>query len=432
MKTLMRALTGLALVGALILALGVQSSGGSTSSTTAGCEVPDYLASHAPGPRTTAGFFEYQAWIATDSSQATLDRVQSLLKSYFRLPEDYGDLDQLRGGLIGIALDHAAQTVNVVVDPALVDVSDLSSRATAALDRPAFKVAVIAGCSSASDLAEARTFLDGLGMKFAPHFWGYYLDAHDSTYHVTFSPRDKAAAAKVARRLGDRVTLEFEDTVLLDRLNDGEPHWGGAGIRPGSYNNNICTSAFTVRLPSGNRGSVTAGHCFDDGALNGRNVFSGNRDYGGETAGAHDYPNYDMVRIGNGNQTWDNRIHVDPCCPVVRNVVASGNPDVGDSICNSGMTTRAICGLEVLAIDEAAGGRLHLIRARRGGDIVVRGGDSGGPMYNRFGDTNAAARGMIVLGSGGPNCLTEKRCTTVYGHRISAVVNHLNVTVSTG
>jgi hypothetical protein len=71
MKTLMRALTGLALVGALILALGVQSSGGSTSSTTAGCEVPEYLASHEPGTRTKAGYFEYQAWIANDSSQAT-------------------------------------------------------------------------------------------------------------------------------------------------------------------------------------------------------------------------------------------------------------------------------------------------------------------------------------------------------------------------
>jgi hypothetical protein len=429
MQTLMRILTGLTLVGAMILALGVQGSGGSTASTTASCAVPDYLATHAPGTRTRAGYYEYQAWIANDSSQATLDRVQSLLKSYFGLKEESGDLDALRAGLIGIALDHAAQTVNVVVDPALIDVADLSSRATAALDRPAFKVSVIAGCSSARDLAEARPFLDGLGTKFARHLWGYYLDAHDSTYHVTISPQDKGAAAVLTRRLGDRVTIEFETSTLLDRLNDGEPHWGGAGIRPGSYSYNICTSAFTVRLPSGNRGSVTAGHCFaDDGAINGRNVFSGNQDYGGQTAGAYDYPNYDMVRIENGSQTWDNKIHVDPCCPSVRTVVASGNPDVGDFICNSGMTTRAICGLEVMAIDQTFGGRVHLIRATRGGDIIARGGDSGGPMYNRFGDTNAAARGMIVLGSG---CDAQKRCTTVYGHRISAVVNHLSVTVST-
>jgi hypothetical protein len=429
MRTLIRTLTGATIVGAMILGLGVQGSGGSTPFTTAGCAVPDYLATHAPGTRTAAGYYEYQAWIANDSSQATLDRLQGLLKAYFGLNEESGDLDALRGGLIGIALDHAAQTVNVVVDPTLVDVADLSSRANAVLDRPAFEVAVIAGCESARDLVDARTVLDGLGTKLAPHFWGYYLDAHDSTYHVTFSPEDKAAAAVVTGRLGDLATIEFEASALLDRMNDGQPHWGGAGIRAGSYNSNNCTSGFTVRLPGGNRGSVTAAHCFDDGSgINGRNVESGTQDYGGQTAGAHDYPNYDMVRIGNGGHTWDNRIHVDPCCPVVRNVVASGNPSVGDFICNSGMTTRAICGLEVTAADMSFGGRVHLVRARRGGDIIARGGDSGGPMYNRFGDTNAAARGIIVLGSG---CDAQRRCTTVYGHRISAVVNHLDVAVST-
>jgi hypothetical protein len=140
-----------------------------------------------------------------------------------------------------------------------------------------------------------------------------------------------------------------------------------------------------------------------------------------------------MVRIGNGGQTWDNKIHVDPCCPTVRTVVASGNPGVGDFICNSGMTTRAICGLEVHAIDQTkcfsdGGCRIHLIRADRTGDIVVRGGDSGGPMYNRFGDTQAAARGMIIGGSG---CDANKNCTTVYGHRISAVTSHLSVSVAT-
>jgi trypsin len=429
MQRLLRTLAGLTLAVSAILALGVQGSGGSTGGPTASCAVPDYLASHEPHARTGAGYYEYQAWIANDSSQATLDRVQSLLKSYFGLGEDSGDLDSLRSGLIGIALDHAGETVNVVVDPTRVAVDDLSSRANATLDRPAFKVAVIAGCSSAQDLAEARRFLDRQ-MKAAPEGWGYSLDAHDSTYHVTIAPDRKALASLLASRLGDLVTIEYEPSALLDRMNDGQPHWGGAGIRAGSYNSNNCTSGFTVRLPAGDRGSVTAAHCFDDGSgINGRNVESGTRDYGGQTAGASGYPTWDMVRIGNGGHTWDNRIHVDPCCPTVRNVTASGNPSVGDFICNSGMTTRAICGLEVTAIDATFLGRIHLIRANRGGDIIARGGDSGGPMYNRLGDTNAAARGIIIAGSG---CDAQQRCTTVYGHRISAVTGHLNVTVATG
>jgi hypothetical protein len=429
MQRLMRTLAGLTIVASAILALGVPGSGGSTTDPNASCGVPDYLATHEPGARTSAGYYAYQAWIANDSSQADLDHVQSLLKSYFGLGEDSGDLESLRGGLIGIALDHAGETVNIVVDPTRVPVADLSSRAAAALDRPAFKVAVIAGCSSAQELAEARRSLDRR-MQAAPNGWGYYLDAHDSTYHVTISPDRKADASLLASRLGDRVTIAYETSALLDRMNDGQPHWGGAGIRAGSYNSNNCTSGFTVQLPGGNRGSVTAAHCFDDGSgINGRNVESGTQDYGGQTAGAHDYPTWDMVRIGNGGHTWDNRIHVDPCCPTVRNVTSSGNPSVGDFICNSGMTTRAICGLEVRAIDATFLGRIHLIRANRGGDIIARGGDSGGPMYNRIGDTNAAARGIIIAGSG---CDAQQRCTTVYGHRISAVTGHLDVTVSTG
>jgi hypothetical protein len=438
MRVLTRTLAGLILVGAMTFGLASQSAGGVGGAPAASCKVPDYLATHSPGKQTAEGYYEYQAWIANPAAQAALDRVQSLLDSYFGLNQDSGDSDALRAGLVGIALDHAAQIVDVVVDPTSVDVGDLTRRANAlvgadpATNRPLFRVVVKGGCSSAGALAQARAFLDGLGLGVAPHGWGFYLDAHDSTYHVTISPRDVSATAVVSSGLGSRATIDFQEVSLLDRFNDGQPHWGGSGIRPGSYSSNICTSAFTIVF-SGSRGSVTAGHCFAaDGAINGRNVFSGSQDYGGQTAGASDYPNYDMVRIGNGGQSWDNKIHVDPCCPTVRTVTSSGNPSVGDFICDSGMTTLAICGLEVHAIDQTLclsdGCRLHLIRADRNGDIVARGGDSGGPQYNRIGDTNAAARGMIVAGGG---CDASQRCTTVYGHRISAVTGHLNVTVAT-
>jgi hypothetical protein len=134
-----------------------------------------------------------------------------------------------------------------------------------------------------------------------------------------------------------------------------------------------------------------------------------------------------MGRIHPSGESFDNRIHVDPCCPVVRTVVSSGNPGVADPICVSGMVTRALCGLEVTTLNatlcDASGCTPNLIRATRGGDVVARGGDSGGPMYNRIGDTQAAARGMIV---GGP-----LSGTAVLGHRIGTVTSHLNVNVST-
>ncbi|HXL44765.1 MAG TPA: hypothetical protein VN960_12000 [Gaiellaceae bacterium] len=408
------------------------------------CTVPEYLDTHSPGPQTEFGYYEYQAWIASDASQPALDRLQRLVRSYFGLGEESGDSEALPRGLIGIALDHADETVNVVVDPSIVSIPDLTAAALAAVSAgsstPPFKVAVRPGCFSGKELAAARSFLDALVKNrpaIAPHGWGFYLDGHDSTYHVGIDPADMDAATIFTSELGARVTIEVENGARLDRLNDGQPHWGAAGIRPGALSDNNCTSTFTFLYPTtGNLLSVTAGHCFTGtGAINGRDVFSGNEAYGGETSGAFDYPSYDMVRINNGGQTWDNKIHVDPCCPSVRTVVASGNPDVGDPICLSGMVTRAICGLEVRTIDgiKCDGGlcTIKLIRADRSGDIIARSGDSGGPMYNRSGDDNAAARGMINLGGDCTEVNFQLRCKIVYGHRISAITGHLDVTVAT-
>jgi hypothetical protein len=444
MRILLQASAAACLVAAMMLGIATASSGGSAGVATAGvatagCQVPDYLATHSPGNRTPAGYYEYQTWIANDQAQAALDGLQSLVQSQFGLTPSSGDTEALAKGLIGVALDDAAQTVDIVVDPSRVDPGTLGQLARAAVARrspssgPLFKVAVRGGCASAKTLADDRAFLDGLGSSLAPHGWGFYLDAHDSAFHVELSPQDSSAAAVLTSKLGDRVKIQLSQVSLLDRFNDGQPHWGGSGIRPGNVSSNICTSAFVVNLPGGGLGAVTAGHCFvDTGTINNRNVFSGSQDYGGVTSGSSDYPNFDMVRINNGSQSWQAKIHVDPCCPTVRTVTSSGNPAVGDFVCNSGMTTLAICGLLVHTIDETVcfsdGCRLHMIRADRNGDVVARGGDSGGPTYNRIGSTDAAARGMII---GGGNC-SGQNCTISFSHRISAVTGHLSVSVATG
>lgn len=137
----------------------------------------------------------------------------------------------------------------------------------------------------------------------------------DVSRHVR--PEDAEAATALEERLGDLVTVGYDDIGDLGRLDDGEPHWGGAGIRAGSEGSNHCTSAFTIRLANGNKGSVTAAHCFSltgDGTLNGRNVYSGPEFYG-QTEGASNFPTYDMVRIAPHGETFDNKIHTDPCCP---------------------------------------------------------------------------------------------------------------------
>jgi hypothetical protein len=173
-------------------------------------------------------------------------------------------------------------------------------------------------------------------------------------------------------------------------------------------------------MPNGNLGSVSAGHCFN----NGNNIFSGSEFYG-EARGESGFPRFDMIRIAPAGETFARRIHVDPCCPVVRTVVAASNPALNSFVCVSGMVTRAVCGLEVRSVNarfcDAAGCTPNLIRAVKPGERIVRPGDSGGPVYNRFGSDNAAIRGMIIAGN------TGGAGDRMWAHKVSTVRNHLNV-----
>src|ERR671925_553927 len=135
MRILLQASAGACLVAAMMLGLAANSSGRSAGAAAPGCQVPDYLATHSPGNRTPAGYYEYQAWIANDQAQTALDGLQSLVQSHFGLSADSGDADALAKGLIGLALDDAAQTVDLVVDPSRVDPGALGALASAAVAR---------------------------------------------------------------------------------------------------------------------------------------------------------------------------------------------------------------------------------------------------------------------------------------------------------
>lgn len=414
-------------------------SGPAGSSPDSDCLIEDYTATHDPGPQTPQGHYEFQSWIANETAQKAVQGIGSELRGRFGSEQEQEATGAwLARGWIGAALDHETRTYVVVVDPKLTDRPQLERRLQGAVraaygsGSAGFAVEVAAGCFSSHELGEARRVLHARNWHPAADeaTYGLYLDAHDSTYHVTFRPEDADAAAALEERLGELVTVDYADIGDLGRLDDGEPHWGGAGIRAGSEGSNHCTSAFTIRLANGNKGSVTAAHCFSltgSGTINGRNVYSGPQFYG-ETEGASNFPTYDMVRIAPKGETFDNKIHTDPCCPSVRTVVADGNPDLHEFVCVSGKSTRAKCGAEVRDLNATActqsGCTPNLMYAKKPGEVIAQGGDSGGPVYNRFGDSNAAARGMIKAGlqSGGD---------FFYAHKIVAIKNHLNITVVT-
>lgn len=276
-------------------------------------------------------------------------------------------------------------------------------------------------CRSAAALIEADDLL--FARAVAKGSYSYSLWASDSRFHVSAETAEDAAALRKA--LGDNAVVTVGGMSRAGRLDDGEPHFGGAGIQQnaGSASTNTCTSGFTVRRNvDGGRGAMTAGHCYGGGVY----VYSGPRYYG-YTWGKVNFPAYDILGIRSGTETYTNRIHVDPCCPSSRYVVGRDPADVGDLVCMSGMVTKAICNVQVTSTNgyfcDHYGCTGGLIEGIKNNTVIVRVGDSGGPIYTRYGTNSALAVGMIVAMAGGG--------TIVYGEHISVIEDYLNVTVLT-
>lgn len=323
--------------------------------------------------------------------------------------------DQLRRGLIGTALDSRTGQATVVATPEFGATRKLAT------------AHVITGCHSGASLINADNVLtsrswhaDATKASFTYSLW-----ASDSRFHISFDQRYPEAAGALSDRLGDRAVVALGLTARSGRLNDGEPHFGGAGIQedPGSMYTNDCTSGFTVRRnANGERGAITAGHCYDNGSY----INSGPQFYG-YTFGRVHFPDYDIIGIRHSVETYDNVIHTDPCCPSQRDVIGYDPAVIGDQICMSGMVSRAICGIYVTSVNsyfcDVLGCTGGLIEGMKSGQVIVRSGDSGAPMYTRYGSSKALAVGMLV-GSAANG-------TIAYGEHIGVVETYLNVSLLT-
>ena len=145
---------------------------------------------------------------------------------------------------------------------------------------------MIVGCHSGADLAAGADLLTRRAWhpEAAEATFGFGIDAADSRLHVSFAPQDKAAAEAAGKALGDLAVVTLDGAARLGRLDDGTPHFGGAGVRvgSGSLNSNICTTAFAVRRNSdGQRGGPSAGHCF----TNNQSIWSSTKFWGNGWAG---------------------------------------------------------------------------------------------------------------------------------------------------
>jgi hypothetical protein len=206
------------------------------------------------------------------------------------------------------------------------------------------------------------------------------------------------------------------------RRDDIPSFWGGAGITNAG---GICSSGYAVRNVWGTVSSVTAGHCFADGAN--ALVESGLRSYG--TVSGRRLPTVtgqpmDMELMS--GQSYAGRVYTGGVFSTTsRPVVAAGAASAGyTNYCHSGRTTGENCGHTATSTNAqvctASGCKSPVISFT--GGTMIQGGDSGGAFYALDGSGGAWIRGNVIATDG----------TTGWAQPFTTVASQYGVSIVTG
>jgi len=248
-----------------------------------------------------------------------------------------------------------------------------------------------------------------------------YVATHGTTY--TFGSYVDSATGKIVVSTNAPASLVAELTSLSDataaqrqaasqvqvrrttatdawhRRDDIPSYWGGAGIRVGG---GICSSGYAVRNGFGTRFSVTAGHCFANGATvvteSGANTYGTVSNRRLPTVTGHPM---DMELVG--GQSYAGRVYTGGVTSTSSiPVVAAGTAYVGyNDYCHSGRTTGEHCGHTATSITAqvcTSSGCKWPVIAFTGG-TMIQGGDSGGTFYAKN-SSGAWIRGNVIATDG--------------------------------
>lgn len=210
-------------------------------------------------------------------------------------------------------------------------------------------------------------------------------------------------------------------TDLWHRRDDIPPYYGGGGIRSGSA---ICSSGYAVRNAAGARFSVTAGHCFPNGATvlteSGTSIYGTVSNRRLPTVTGHPM-DFELI----GGRSYAGRVFVGG----VRSsnsipVVSAGSAVVGYAdYCHSGRTTGERCNHRAISITAQVctqTGCKSPVIAFTGGRMVEP-GDSGGAFYAK--DSRGAwIRGNVIATNG----------TTGWAQPWTTISSNLGVSIVTG
>lgn len=273
---------------------------------------------------------------------------------------------------------------------------------------PGLAIDLIVGTRSYDELLKIRNTLvadrSWLGDKA-----GFYatVDARSSTVRVTIGRSAKLSRDRLLKAFPGTVSLEDGEVDAVSRCGDVSPHWGGARINKVSGDCNFqlaagCSTAFSARRNStGEIGMASAGHCRTDYGWNGT-VFSNTANYGEFWTWTFNNGADDWSWIK--KSTYDRKVYHDPYTPTSLTVTGVRGAALGDFLCTSGATTRAVCSgltLSVGSVTYISGATVTVIAMKRSDNAVMcAGGDSGGSVYFLKPDQTAEARGIISAASG--------------------------------
>ena len=315
--------------------------------------------------------------------------------------------------------------------------------AGAAPSKPTGTAAPIAGADKAPDrsagrlvspaatqalTAIQRRIADHVAAKGTKYTFASYLDSAGKVVVDTDAP---ASVVSGLTKLSDPAqraavgTAQVRRSTISDtfhRRDDISPFWGGAGITNAG---GTCSSGYAVRNAAGSVFSVTAGHCFANGAN--ALVESGLRSYG--TVSSRRLPTVtghpmDMELVG--GKTYSGRVYTGGVVSTTsRGVAAAGAAFTGYSdYCHSGRTTGENCGHTATSTNAqvcTSSGCKSPVIAFTGG-TMIQPGDSGGAFYAIDSAGKAWIRGNVIATNG----------TTGWAQPFTTVASQYGVSIVTG
>ena len=273
-----------------------------------------------------------------------------------------------------------------------------------------------------------RRIADHVATHGAKYTFASYLDSAGKVVVDTNAPASvvsgltRLSSASQRQAVGSATIRRSTIRDTFHRRDDVPSFWGGAGITSAG---GTCSAGYAVQNAVGTRFSVTAGHCFANGAN--ALVESGLRSYG--TVSGRRLPTItghpmDMELLG--GQSYSGRVYTGGVVSTTsRGVANAGAAFVGFSnYCHSGRTTGENCGHTATSTTAqvcTSSGCKSPVIAFTGG-TMIQPGDSGGAFYANDTAGKAWIRGNVIATNG----------TTGWAQPFTTVASQYGVSIVTG